>query len=72
MPQVSFALVAISNVDVTPLFCDMVDTRTVEVKKENIISVKSSGSDKPHFSTILTQKIKSLQFIIGSMIAYRI
>ena len=48
-----FSLGDIGNMDKTPMFFDMVGNRTVDVKGKNTVNVKTTGSDKAHFTTIL-------------------
>ena len=51
--EYDFSLGDIANMDETPMFFDMVGNRTVDVKGKNTVSVKTTGSDKAHFTTIL-------------------
>ena len=51
--EYNFSLGDIGNIDETPMFFDMVGNRTVDVKGKNTVNIKTKGSDKAHFTTIL-------------------
>ena len=51
--EYDFILGDIGNMDETPVFFDMVGNRTVNVKGKNRVNVKTTESDKAHFTTIL-------------------
>lgn len=49
-----FELGAIGNMDETPMFFDMPSNRTVDVKGAKTVSETTTGSDKAHFTVILS------------------
>ena len=49
-----FHLRAIGNMDETPMFFDMPGNRMVDVKRASIVSIKTSGAEKQHFTVILS------------------
>lgn len=48
-----FELGNIGNMDETPMFFDMPGSRTVDIKGSKTVTVKTTGSDKSHFTVIL-------------------
>ena len=51
--EYDFSIGDIRNKDDTPMFLDMVGNRTVNVTGKNTVNIKTTGSDKAHFTTIL-------------------
>ena len=48
-----FHLRAIGNMVETPIFFDIPDNKTVDVKGASTVSIKTSRADKQHFTVIL-------------------